>query len=326
MSGRIENPKLILSAFCHPVLGSIQSRQARKAHTRQSRRSFMKTISLIVCVLVFAFCATAQNTHVDIFINGVSWGGTPYSKPDTVFTESAYTILVTVNPTTADTTLEFHGLQFENPEWLNISITEIDASGELHTLPSDLQDKMKTFYYVESTSIMYDSLYASGNDIGSNRLGLLYPDYTFYIEIPRELFGRMLEVSANLDPPPFGMLAQDDPFGKTALQMYVQSPATKEDSAKALLSKSRSLLETRRYQDCMTFVDSAIDLGFFNLADHGLIAATKSSSFEKAIVYLDTMYNNFGTTILQKRWDDQTQAERDARYQERREELVSQLK
>lgn len=286
----------------------------------------MKRPLLLLGLLLFlALSASAQNTHFFFAVNGVSTGPHKVTVADTILAGSAYTLLLTINPTEVDMLQEYHGLPMECPSWLSIGFSEIKDDSAVVPLSKELLQELALTYYIRRFTLVEDSLYKESYDAKRKSVGLLYPDYEFYFEVPQELTGKTLKINPVFDPPPYGPIAIDPLFDQREVYVYVKSPVTKEDATRMLQSKADNLMTSHQYEACMTFADSAIQHGWYAVAEPAMSAAREMGSFDKAIAYLDTMYEKFGTiSLIRRGW--MAQVDNDSMYFKLRQVLMDQQK
>lgn len=285
----------------------------------------MKHTLCCLGILLVACGVMAQQTQTYISINGITTRKSNELEPDSVFAGGAYHLIATIGPDKPDLQLEYRGLPQEPPAWLSIAVSEItlDSVGrKISELPSQT---VELSYFIDSWDMLMDSLYKADPDNSGDYAALLYPDYQFYFDVPRELAGKKLRFAMSLNPLPFGPLAISE-FSRKETIVFVAQPESAEDSLHAILHKANSLLAARRYETCLSFADSAMQLGFIAAAEPAQLAAKRIGAYDRALVYLDTLYSTFQTVILNESWNFRSQSAKDSIYYIRRGELLELIK
>ena len=297
-------------------------------HPKRNPSQHMKMSLFITACLVCASLAHAGNTYYGISVSAVSSDPFNSSEVDTILVGSGQTILLTLNPSEGEIDLdqEYHGLPQECPKWLQIEFAELQPNGEFAPLSTIEIQPPKLDYFNDWYDMLCDSMFRAGHEnYQREKLRLLYPDYKFYFEVPQELAGKTIRIIPRFDPLPYGPIATGY-FGEQLEDLvYVKQPQTKNDSIRVFIFKANNLLRAQRFEECLMTADSGMAYGFIELADQGKSAASRSQNWEKAISYLDTLYNSFEKVALSGIASRGSQAEQADLYKKERTYFLEKL-
>jgi hypothetical protein len=171
------------------------------------------------------------------------------------------------------------------PKGLNIQVGQSQNPTDQILFSNSLKEHLHLDYVITYMQALDDSNWRAS---GGQPMELFrFPEYHFSFQVPNELAGSYLCVTAEWDHPEYGHLVAQKPTC-----MRILSPCSDSTQYKMWTSQIWSNFENRRCSEAVMLADSFVTLGWRDL--FGLtwarMAANDIKQYSKAIQYLDLCY------------------------------------